>query len=72
MPKYEVSWIKTYYAADYVEIEANSQKEAEDIARKNIGNYEGSIHHDDTKDVVFAIAVVEELSPGFTKKRILQ
>ena len=53
MAKYEVSWIKTYYSADYVEIEANSQEEAEDIARENIGNYEGSKHWDDTKDEVF-------------------
>ena len=59
MTKYEVSWIKTYYAADCVEIEANSREEAEGIARENIGNYEGSKHYDDTKDEVFVLGELE-------------
>lgn len=68
MAKYEVSWIKTYYSADYVEIEANSQEEAEDIARENIRNYEGSMHYDDTKDEVFATELDADGNPKRNKE----
>ena len=54
MPKYEVNWSKTYYTSGYVEIEANSTEEAEEIARDNIGDYEGSMQYDGDADFVEA------------------
>ena len=52
MPKYEVTWSKTYYASGLVEVEANSSKDAEDIVRDRMGDYEGSMQYDADKDFV--------------------
>ena len=39
MPKYNVDWVKNYFATGTVEIEANSKVEAEAIADNEIGDY---------------------------------
>ena len=39
MPKYNVDWVKNYFATGTVEIQANSEAEAEEIARNAIGRY---------------------------------
>ena len=52
MPKYTVDWSKTYYASGSVEIEADSNEEAEDIVRERMGDYEGSMQYDADKDFV--------------------
>ena len=52
MSKYEVTWSKTYYASGSVEIEADSNEEAEDIVRERMGDYEGSMQYDADKDFV--------------------
>ena len=62
MPKYEVMWSKTYYASGSVEIEANSNKEAEDIVRNRMGDYEGSVQYDADKDFVESYEPIKENS----------
>ena len=59
MPKYTVSWGKTYYASGLVEIEANSSEDAEDIVRDRMGDYEGSMQYDADKDYAEAHEVVD-------------
>ena len=39
--RYEVDWVKNYFATGTVEIKANSEAEAEDIAINQIWAYEG-------------------------------
>lgn len=43
---YSVDWVKNYFATGTVEIKANSEAEAEDIALGQIGDYEGSMQYD--------------------------
>ena len=57
MPKYTVSWGKTYYASGLVEIEANSSEDAENIVRDRMGDCEGSMQYDPDKDCVEASKV---------------
>ena len=52
MPKYAVTWSKTYYASGSVEIDANSNEEAEQIVRERMGDYEGSSQYDPDRDFV--------------------
>jgi len=54
MPKYYVSWSKTYYTSGSVEIEADSSEDAEWIVRDRMGDYEGSMQYDADKDFVEA------------------
>ena len=54
MPKYEVTWSKTYYASGSVEIEANSSEDAEELVRERMGDYEGSMQYDADRDFVEA------------------
>ena len=43
MKKYEVEWSKTYYATGTVEIDADSEEQAYEIAEANSGDYQGTI-----------------------------
>ena len=43
---YSVAWVKNYFATGTVEIKANSEAQAENIALNQIGNYEGSMQYD--------------------------
>jgi len=52
MAKYEVTWNKTYYASGYVEVEADSNEEAEELVRDRMGDYEGHMEYDADKDFV--------------------
>ena len=52
MATYEVTWSKTYYASGSVEIEADSNEEAEELVRERMGDYEGSMQYDADKDFV--------------------
>jgi hypothetical protein len=54
MPKYYVSWSKTYYTSGSVEIEADSSEDAEWIVRDRMVDYEGSMQYDADKDFVEA------------------
>jgi|TARA_R110000744_G_scaffold347033_1_gene452586 hypothetical protein len=59
MPKYTVSWSKTYHASGSVEIEADSAQDAESIAQDDIGNYEGHMEYDGEKDFTEAYELKE-------------
>jgi len=59
MPKYNVDWVKNYFATGTVEIEANSKVEAEAIADNEIGDYEGSMQYDPDGDEVTAYEIQE-------------
>ena len=63
MPKFPVFWSKTYYASGNVEIEASDRKEAEKLARDNIGDYGGSMQYDPRGDLVEAREVLIEEKP---------
>ena len=52
MPKYTVTWSKTYYASGSVEIEADSSKDAEAVVQEDIGDYEGHMEYDPDKDFI--------------------
>jgi len=52
MPKYTVTWSKTYYASGSVEIDASNRQEAEDHVRDRMGDYEGHIEYDPDEDFV--------------------
>jgi len=62
MPKYTVTWSKTYYASGSVEIEANSNEEAETIVRGRMGDYQGSMQYDADKDFVESYEPIKENS----------
>ena len=49
---YEIAWVKNYHIANSVPIEAKTEEEALEIARNNIGNYEGSMQYDPDEDWV--------------------
>lgn len=50
--KYNVFWTKTYYASGNVDIEADSQYEAECIASDSIGDYTGTMQYDLEDDYI--------------------
>ena len=52
MTKYLVDWNKAYHASGSVEVEANSNEEAEEIVRERMGDYEGHMEHDADRDFV--------------------
>ena len=52
MKKYKISWCKTYYSSGEVEIEAESEEEAQIIAEENIGDYEGSMQYDPNENYI--------------------
>ena len=49
---YEIAWVKNYHMGNSVLIEAETEEEALEIARDNIGNYEGSMQYDPDEDWV--------------------
>ena len=49
---YEIAWVKNYHMGNSVLIEAETEEEALEIARNNIGNYEGSMQYDPDEDWV--------------------
>ena len=59
MPKYTVTWNKTYHASGSVEVEADSSENAEEIVRDRIGDYEGHMEYDADKDFVEAYALMD-------------
>jgi hypothetical protein len=46
MPKYEIDWVKYYFETGTEEIEASNEEEAIQIAKDNIGGYEGDMDWD--------------------------
>ena len=59
MSKYKVDWSKTYHASGTVEIEAESEMDAEIIAEENIGDYEGSMQYDPNENYVEVVGEVK-------------
>jgi len=49
---YEIAWVKNYHMGNSELIEADSEEEALQIARDNIGDYEGSMQYDPDEDWV--------------------
>ena len=49
---YEIAWVKNYHMGNSVLIEAETEEEALEFARDNIGNYEGSMQYDPDEDWV--------------------
>ena len=49
---YQIAWVKNYHMGNSVLIEAETEEEAWQIARDNIGNYEGSMQYDPDEDWV--------------------
>ena len=49
---YQIAWVKNYHMGNSVLIEAETEEEALQIARDNIGNYEGSMQYDPDEDWV--------------------
>jgi len=60
MPRYKVHWTKTYIAHGTEEIEANSEEEAEEIARDEIGDYTGSTDYLGDQDHIECIEKVTD------------
>ena len=52
MKKYKISWCKTYYSSGEVEIEAESEEDAQIIAEENIGDYEGSMQYEPNENYI--------------------
>ena len=48
--EYQVEWSKTYYRSGTETIMASSKEEAEELARDQIGNWEGSSQYDPDQD----------------------
>ena len=63
MAKYEVEWTKTYYASDFVEIEAESKEEAKKIAEEHIGDYNrpGPKTYDPDGDSIFVLGTKDQM-----------
>ena len=62
MKKYKVDWSKTYHASGTVEIEAESEEDAQIIAEENIGDYEGSMQYDPNENYVEVVAEVKGIT----------
>ena len=62
MKKYKVDWSKTYIASGTVEIEAESEEDAEIIAEENIGDYEGSMQYDPNENYVEVVGEVKSIT----------
>ena len=60
MPKYTVTWSKTYYASGSVEVDASNSQDAEDVVRDRMGDYEGSMQYDADKDFVEAYEPIKQ------------
>ena len=52
MAKYDVQWSKTYYISNVIEVDANSEEEAEKKVLEMIGDLEGSMQYDPDQDYV--------------------
>ncbi len=52
MPKYEVLWVKRYYATGTVEVEAPNGDDAYDMVMDKIGDYTGSMQYEADGDDV--------------------
>ena len=49
---YEIAWVKNYFATGSELIEADSEEEALQVARDNMGDYEGNMHYSPEEDWV--------------------
>ena len=49
---YEIAWVKNYFARGSELIEADSEEEALQVARDNMGDYEGSMQYIPEEDWV--------------------
>ena len=49
---YEIAWVKNYFATGSELIEADSEEEALQVARDEMGNYEGSMQYTPEEDWV--------------------
>ena len=58
MPKYSVQWVRRYYTAGVVIVEADNEDEAHDAVMDNLGDYTGSIHHEPDGDDVHVLREV--------------
>ena len=47
MPKYSVQWVRRYYTAGVVIVEADNGDEAHDAVMDSIDEYTNSIRHED-------------------------
>ena len=52
MPKYEVLWVKRYYATGTGEVEAPNGDDAHDMVMDKIGDYTGSMQYEADGDEV--------------------
>ena len=52
MPKYEVLWVKRYYATGTVEVEAPNGDDAHDMVMDKMGDYTGSMQYEADGDEV--------------------
>tara|TARA_Y100000034_G_C6640841_1_gene280117 strand:- start:204 stop:461 length:258 start_codon:yes stop_codon:yes gene_type:complete len=67
MPKYTVAWTKTYYASDFVYIEAENKEEAKKIAEEHIGDYNrpGPKTYDPDGDSIVVLGTQEQMDKLF-------
>ena len=59
MPKFRVTWTKTYYASGDVEVEAADKEAAERNVLERIGDFTGSMQYCPDSDYVEAAPVEE-------------
>ena len=59
MNKYLISWVIYFSQADEVEIEASTEEEAIQIAKENIGEYDGKWEVVDEESEIKLLGVVE-------------
>ena len=59
MPKYELLWVKLYYAAGTVEVDAPNEDDAHDMVMDQIGDYEGSMQYEADGDEVEILREIE-------------
>jgi hypothetical protein len=60
MSSFNVSWSKTYVSSGTVEIEAETEEEAERITREKIGDLTGSMQYDPNEDYVEVLNEIKE------------
>ena len=64
MPKYEVQWVRRYYIAGTVEVEADDEVKAHDAVLGNIGVYTGSLQPEPDGDEAYVLGENKEKGEG--------